>query len=96
MFKFIKKRKERIRYYIIVSLILMLGLWLWFMLYKQTILLSLIWVASTIFNFVNSIRYLRCGGGKGLGVTSLVISSILIFLFSFWFVFGVFEGLGII
>ena len=93
-----KKDKERIENYVKFSLIFILLVWLFSFLETSLfpLALPLLWVAATIFNFVNSIRYLKCGGNTGLVILSLVVSSWLLLMFFIGFIYGIFIELGIL
>lgn len=94
------ENNNRITTYIKYSFIIMIIMWflsIFIISGGETVTLfeaiySFLWIGITIFCFVNSIRGIRIPKiKKGFIITSLVISSILIFLFAIGFIVVVIE-----
>ena len=81
--------ENKLKTYVTYSLTLIILIWVILVAdpeLTESILIIIIWIAGTIFNFVNSIRYIKYN--KGLAIPSLCISSFLLLMFSIGFVVG--------
>ena len=91
-----EKQDKRIWGHVRISFWLMIGLWGVSIIFESlalSLFFSLTWIATIIFNFVNSIRHLRKYKEKGFAITSLVISSIFLLLVIAGFCLGILLGL---
>ena len=96
-------KKGLIWYGVRASLFLSIAIWIIFIILQYSgngestgaviTLLSLLWFAAIIFNFVTSIIHLVRYKQKAFAITSLVISSILLLLFTIGFIIGVIAGI---
>lgn len=91
------EENKRIPYYVSISCVVMILIWILSYAFDSYIvddtaifLIAAVWIAVTIFNFVNCIRQLVINKTqKGFTITSLVLSSFLLLMFFIGIVIGI-------